>query len=219
MEKLTSKRAHNFNDLGGQRFGRLQAVSFDGTGHGKTWWICICDCGNEKRVAYAHLVLGLVRSCGCLRKQTAAKHIRSIAMKHGICSGGTPRWYQIWSGMMQRCYHRNSPRFDRYGGRGITVCDRWHNPTSFHSDMGDPPEKMSLDRIDNDAGYSPENCRWASARQQQNNRSDTRRTTFNGETMSASEWAQRLGITKATMYWRLRTWPIERALTEPPRRW
>lgn len=210
--ELASKRSHNFKDLTGQRFGRLRAVAFDGTRHGKTWWLCVCDCGSEKVVAYGHLTFALVRSCGCLRKENA----RATMTTHG---GAGARWYSIWCGMMGRCHNPNSARFHRYGGRGITVCDRWYDPSAFYEDMGDPPAQMSLERIDNDVGYSPENCRWAGVKEQNNNRKDTRRITFNGETMSATAWGERLGITKATMYWRLRAWPLERALTEPARRW
>lgn len=208
-------RAKNFKDLSGQRFGRLTATTFDGTRKGKSWWRCSCDCGAEKIVAYQHLARGLVKSCGCLRKERT----RATMTKHGGSADGGARWYQAWSGMLGRCNNSNSARFHRYGGRGIRVCDRWRDPLAFYADMGDPPEGHSLDRIDNDRDYSPDNCRWATAKEQNNNRCTTRMISFGGETMSAAVWAQRLGIGKATMYYRLREWPLERALTEPPRRW
>lgn len=208
-------RAHNFNDLSGQRFGRLKATDFDGTRNGKSWWRCSCDCGSEKVVAYQHLVSGLVRSCGCLRRDSA----RALMTTHGGSVGGGARWYQVWAGMIDRCNNPQSLRFHRYGGRGIGICERWRDPRAFYDDMGDPPPGMTIERIDNDAGYSPENCRWATRKEQNNNRSTTRLIDFGGETLSAAAWAERLGITKATMYYRLRTWPLERALTESPRRW
>lgn len=212
-------RAHNFKDLTGQKFGRLTATSFDSAKNGKSWWRCSCECGAEKVVTCGHLVSGLVRSCGCLRRDVAAMNIRKIATKHGICSGGMPRWYQIWLGMIDRCYNPRARPFHRYGGRGLEVCERWHDPKTFLADMGDPPPRMTIERIDNDAGYAPENCRWATKKEQNNNRSTTRRISFGGESISAAAWAERLGISKAAMYYRLRTWTLERALTEAPRRW
>lgn len=139
--------------------------------------------------------------------------------KHGGSVDGGARWYQAWTGMIDRCDNPNSLRFHRYGGRGIGVCERWRDPRAFYADMGDPAAGFTLERIDNDADYSPENCRWATRKEQNNNRSTTRLIYFGGETLSAAAWAERLGITKATMYYRLRTWPLERALTESPRRW
>lgn len=208
-------RARNFNDLSGQRFGRLTAISFDGARKGKSWWRCSCECGTEKVVAYQHLVSGLVRSCGCLRRERT----RETMTKHGGSIGMGARWYQIWTGMIDRCRNPNSLRFNRYGGRGLAVCERWLDPKAFHADMGDPPPGMTIERINNDSGYSPENCRWATKKEQNNNRSSTRIISFGGESLSAAAWAERIGIGKATMYYRLRTWPLERALTEPPRRW
>lgn len=206
-------RAHNFADITGKRFHMLVPTRCVGHLGGKTRWECACDCGQTTVKAYQHLVLGLTKSCGCLRRKVAAESLRKTATVHGLSKHA---WYSIWAGMMDRCYNANFHRYHRYGGRGITVCDRWHDPRAFHADMGDVPDGLSIERIDNDRGYSPDNCRWASCVEQNNNRASTRRIEFRGESLSGAQWARRLGIDKATMYWRLREWPIDRALTEPP---
>lgn len=198
----------------GQRFGRLTVASFIGRAYGASRWFCRCDCGSETTVAAGHLRNGKIKSCGCLRRETSALHLRTLKTTHGKSQ---EPWFTTWAGMMYRCSASNGKRFHRYGGRGITVCARWQSdPSAFHADMGDPPPGMSLDRINNDLGYSPENCRWATDRQQNNNRASTREISFGDQSMSAAEWARRVGVAKATMYWRLKNWPLERALTAAP---
>jgi len=119
--------------------------------------------------------------------------------------------------MKDRCSNAKNNMFEHYGGRGITVCDRWNNSFSaFYEDMGDPPRKHSLDRIDNDGPYAPENCRWANKRQQANNTRANRRITFNGTTKTLTQWARYTGINRATIATRLDSgWPVSKALTEP----
>jgi hypothetical protein len=135
--------------------------------------------------------------------------MRAMSTTHGL-SGEAG--FVVWTGMMRRCYNEESPRFHRYGGRGIGVCARWHAFENFLADMGPPPLGLTLERVNNDDGYSPENCRWASYVEQNNNRATTRLIAHDGEALSAAEWARRVGVSKATMYWRLKHWPIERAL-------
>lgn len=131
--------------------------------------------------------------------------------KHG------KRWtrsYSIWCGMITRCHNPNSKSYPGYGGRGIFVCDRWRKFENFYADMGDPPADMSLDRINGNLGYSPDNCRWATAKEQRANSRTVRLLTFNGETFNVSEWAERLGINPSSLTERLdRGWPLEIALT------
>lgn len=156
---------------------------------------------------------GLCQAChGC-------KEIRSQRQRRNLTHGLTKtRIYKIWIGMWTRCTNQNEKHFARYGGRGILVCDQWKSFEKFLSDMGLPPsEQHSLDRIDNEKGYEPSNCRWASAVEQQRNRRDNRRITFNGETLCLAEWADRLGINHSTLIERLQKWPLERAITEPSR--
>lgn len=208
-------RANNFSDLTDRRFGRLTAIGIVGT-KPKTMWECACDCGERVVKSAGHLTSGFVKSCGCLRRDVAKQNMRQVSTKHGLCSGGTPRWYKIWRGMMDRCYNQNFHRFHRYGGRGITVATEWHDPEVFLADMGEPPSGGTIERIDNDAGYSPQNCTWATKLEQNNNRSDTRKLTFAGKTLSAAAWAREIGLSKAAMYQRLKTWPLEKALSTPP---
>lgn len=123
--------------------------------------------------------------------------------------------YYSWKGMMARCYHPGNHKYPRYGGRGISVCKRWHNFPCFLEDMGLRPAGATLDRIDNDANYSPENCRWASSREQNRNRSDNRMIKYDGVTKSLPEWADEYGIKRTTLKMRLdRGWPIYRALSQ-----
>lgn len=136
--------------------------------------------------------------------------------KHGLCH--TPE-YRVWQQMHRRCYVKHSPSYSRYGGRGITVCERWHDIEgllAFVEDMGWRPGKgWSLDRIDNDGNYSPENCRWATSTQQARNKGNNHRITFNGETRTLAGWAEHLGVCPSTMKTRVvqHKWNKEKALT------
>lgn len=123
------------------------------------------------------------------------------------------RTYQAWADMKSRCSNPRQPKFAYYGGRGITVCERWLKFENFLADMGEAPEGLTLDRINNDGNYEPSNCRWATRFEQSNNTRLTSRITFNGATLSRSEWARRLGISSDTLAHRLkRGWPLEKAL-------
>lgn len=133
-------------------------------------------------------------------------------MKHGQCKTST---YSAWTAMMRRCYTPSVPNFERWGGRGIRVCERWRDFRNFLADMGPRPTGLSLDRINNDGNYEPGNCRWATREQQGRNTATTRNITFAGKTQCLSDWAAEVGITPHGLYYRLqRGWPLERALTE-----
>jgi hypothetical protein len=194
------------------RFGRLTAVEYiPGTHDVRARYKCLCDCGNVTSVRVSHLTGGLIESCGCLQKERAsassATHRRSQ----------TPEW-RAWSNMKRRCYTKSSSRYPRYGGRGIVVCDRWLNSfEAFYADMGPrPSSRHSLERIDNDAPYSPDNCKWALPVEQAANRSTSTHIFFSGETLSLKEWSERTNIKRLTLYARLKSgWSIERALSTP----
>ena len=161
-------------DLTGQRFGRLVVIGREGsTAQGTATWRCLCDCGNECVVEGAKLRKGNTKSCGCLHNDAA----RQRRTTHG--KSGT-RIYAIWKTMIQRCSNPCNKNYDRYGGRGITVCTEWRNDfQKFYEwskesgyDENAPVGRCTIDRIDNDKGYSPDNCRWVDIKTQRHNRSD-----------------------------------------------
>jgi hypothetical protein len=161
----------HFIDLTGQTFGRLTVLSrLNKQGETPVKWDCLCSCGNKTIVISANLRNGTTNSCGCLRKETSGKNFRT----HGKTK---TRTYKIWAGMKVRCNNSNFIHFEHYGGRGITICERWGSYENFLADMGEAPEDKSLDRIDVNGNYEPLNCRWASKQEQAINR--RKRKTFN----------------------------------------
>jgi len=196
-------------DLTGQTFGRLTVLGFADYTNGakkKPRWLCQCSCGNTKAIVAESLCQGHTRSCGCLSKDEPWT-------KHGMVK--RPE-YGVWVHMIQRCTNPARDAFAGYGGRGVKVCPRWRESfQAFYDDMGPRPGPgYSLDRIDFNGNYEPDNCRWATAAEQANNKSNNRRLAFNGQNLTVAQWAKRLGIPQETLYARLnRGWPIERILT------
>jgi hypothetical protein len=203
---ILGPKAH---DISGQTFGRLTAICpIERNNLGRALWLCVCDCGTEAKVITANLTAGVTKSCGCIR-------LEGNARKHGCYE--TPE-HNSWAQMHKRCKAKRGTHKRLYVDRGISICKRWVLFENFHADMGERPKGMTLDRIDNDGDYTPENCRWATARQQANNRINNKKITFCSKTMNLSQWARRYGISPETISCRIkRGWPVEKALTEPVR--
>lgn len=183
-------------DLAGRIFGRLHVIEDVGVNkNGKFLWKCVCDCGNEKIALSQPLLDGRTQSCGCLHKEQLTERLT----KHGLTKVGKRHpLYLTWAGMKQRCYNPKSLAYDRYGGRGIKVCDRWLNSfPNFLQDMGEKPSKHhSLERDDNDGDYSPKNCRWATLDIQSKNKRSNIWIEYGNEKYVISDWATKIGITQ-----------------------
>ena len=193
-------------DITGYRFGRLVAI--EKATNTKSQWVFQCDCGNTIVLPISR-VFGGTQSCGCLRKEIGQQWAQART-KHGQCS---TKLYRKYRAMLDRCYYSASWKYKRYGGRGIYVCDEWKNSfitfaewaykTGYDPNLNGRIEQ-SLERIDNDGPYSPENCRWATAKEQQKNRACTTLYPYKGEMYSASEFADKFGIKdKSFVYRRL----------------
>jgi hypothetical protein len=153
----------SFIDRTGTRYGRWLLSSYVGASK----WNCVCDCGVLRVVPGRDLVSGKSTSCGCFRDEVCGDRRRT----HGSSS---TRAYGIWLHMRGRCLNPHNERYALYAGRGISICSRWDSFENFYADMGDPPEGKSIDRIDNDKGYSPDNCRWATQKEQVHNSRSTK---------------------------------------------
>jgi hypothetical protein len=199
----------------GNKYGRLTVVSHLGKKYSKGrshYWGCDCACGGYTEVSGHNLRSGAVASCGCVFQYgPTATHGES---RHGKIT----REYKIWQSMITRCTNPKRNNYHLYGGRGITVCDRWRNSyEAFLEDMGRAPSKKhTLDRNDNSKGYSPDNCSWETMSRQARNRRSTRMVTYQGRTMAAIDWAEEYSIKLATLTGRLnRGWSVHQALTHP----
>lgn len=200
-------------DLAGKQFGRWSVVRYLGESH---WW-CRCDCGVEKAVSADVLKRGVSKSCGCLRVEMGRAHGARVKLRHGHGRGSGTAEYRIWSNMVSRCNNSRHASYLWYGARGIRVCERWLTFENFLADVGlRPSSKHSLDRIDVNGGYCPENVRWATATQQARNTTANRHVTVRGETRTLAEWCELLGVRRETFYQRLRRGlSEEEALTLP----
>lgn len=201
-------RRHTRINLAGQRFGRWLVIADAGAEPSKPhYWLCRCDCGTERAVQERHLKNGKTQSCGCLARELAADKKRTHGLSYHPMK---PTYYA----MIARCHNANSAEYSNYGGRGIVVCDRWRDGfVNFLADMGERPDSMTIDRIDNDGPYSPENCRWATTSEQCNNTRANRFLELNGKRQAVAQWAREIGLHPNTIRSRLRYgWPVERVL-------
>lgn len=184
-------------DLTGRTYNRLTVIKYIGRNEKNTasLWECKCSCGRTTIVSSNNLKRGNTKSCGCYSAENASKRLKT----HG--KTGTPL-FNIWMTMKARCYNPNNEKFKRYGFRGIKICDEWRNSFSAFESWSlthGYKEGLSIDRIDNDGDYCPENCRWATRTVQANNTSTNVFITYNGEKKTATEWERILGMNPKTM--------------------
>lgn len=202
------KRGWRFQDLVGTRFTRLVVTEL--ISMKPTIWLCRCDCGADTAVGARHLKSGVTQSCGCLHREIMVARNSS----HGLCE--LPE-YSIWLGMRNRCNNPNEIGWKNYGGRGISVCERWNSFENFLADMGNRPSSShSIDRFPNPNGnYEPSNCRWATDKDQARNTRRNRMLTAHGKTQCLAAWSEELVIPASRIIARLnRGWNDERALFE-----
>jgi len=194
-------------DLRGHQFGRLQVVSFACVENKHARWNCVCVCGNTHVASGVNLRKGNVKSCGCALLE---------AKKHGGAHRGKKSSeYLTWVSMRQRCQNPKNKRYDRYGGRGIYVCERWGLFDNFLRDMGAKPSPThSIDRVNNDGPYSPENCKWSTTKEQTSNNSRNISVVYDGRSMTLMQAVELTGRVRygAALYRYRRGYPIEAVL-------
>jgi hypothetical protein len=192
----------------GKTYGRWTVIRFSHkTPPYRIFWLCRCTCGAEKTVVQDNLRAGSARSCGCLHKE--------LVTKHGQHDSPT---YSCWERMIQRCNNPNEAAFGNYGGRGISVCERWGSFENFLADMGErPTSKHSIDRIDNNGNYEKANCRWATRSQQDRNLRRNVWVTHEGRTMILADWAKEAGVPQQVLRGRLNqcNWSFSDAISTP----
>lgn len=210
------KDINKVHDLTGNKYGMLTVIEIEPTNTRRTYWKCLCECGNYKTVRSDSLLGGLIRSCGCLKKQ---QDRINLTANHSHKMSRT-RLYHIWQSMKKRCLNPNSQDYPRYGGRGITICEDWQNSFSNFMKWANESgysEELTIDRIDYDGNYEPCNCRWATAKQQSNNRRSNHLVTIGGETMNVTQWCEKYHIKMSVLKGRMRRnpqKPIEDIISE-----
>lgn len=208
-----------FQDLTGRTFGRLKVEGLARRARpGKHYWKCICECGKRCEIQGGSLRTGHTISCGCWHREV----IETQKLKHGHTRKHQPTpEYEVWCGIIKRCCNQNAREFKWYGGRGIQICERWRSSfAAFLEDVGlRPSPRHSIDRIDTNGHYEPNNVRWATQKEQMRNQRRNRMLTINGETHCVSEWAEIAGIKRELIKDRLKKgWPEDERLLLPKTR-
>ncbi|MDA8228733.1 MAG: hypothetical protein M0T74_13750 [Desulfitobacterium hafniense] len=197
-------------DLTGQKFGRLTVITrAESDKRGSARWFCHCDCDNETTVMSYRLISGRTQSCGCMQKELTSKRFTT----HGKAN---TRIYGIWTAMKKRCESPYDSSYESYGGRGIKVCEEWHEFESFHrwAITNGYADNLSIDRKNTNGNYEPSNCRWVNNKIQANNKSNNHMLTFKGKTQTMAMWCDDLGIPRQRLENRIRRgWSTQRALT------
>lgn len=197
-------------DLTGKRFGKLTVIGRDGSyKSGNVRWLCLCDCGKYTHSAGCYLKSGKAKGCSCV----SSERMKRLNTKHG---GFGTRLYETWININKRCFNENHKAYPLYGGRGITVCDEWREFEPFRdwALANGYAEDLTIDRIDVNGNYEPSNCRWATMKEQSNNKRNNHFVEYNGEKHTVSEWADKYGVDQRTLYARLnnREWDLKAAL-------
>jgi len=193
----------------GEKFGRWTVIK-EASSHpigGNRMIYCQCQCGNLATVRLADMVAGRSKSCGCISRERTTTH---------GCSGNP--LYIIWKSMCARCNKPNNDSYPRYGARGISVCEEWQDVSAFvvWAEANGYKSGLSIDRIDNDGNYCPDNCRWVTIKEQQNNKSSNRILEYNGKKLTIAQWGELLSLNRRTILNRLRMgWSVSKALTTP----
>lgn len=204
-------------DLTGTKFDRLIVIGLSHkASRNRRYWLCQCVCGNEKAIREDSLLGGSIKSCGCL----AAEKARKNTAKHGMSRS---RIYNVWQKMKMRCYNHKEKSFEHYGGRGISVCDEWKNSFQAFYDWAMShgyEEHLTIDRIDVNGNYCPENCRWATMKEQQNNRRNNHIVIYNGRAQTIHQWADELNLNYNNLERNInkRNWDIEKAIQHKTKR-
>lgn len=201
-------------DLTGLRFSRIVVLRLgERTKGGQTTWVCMCDCGVEFSAQASNIKNGKTRSCGCLRKEQLSEFNTLYKTKHKKCKTTE---YRIWSGIHTRCLNKLDNGYKEYGGRGISICDRWRVFENFLLDMGERPSpNHSIDRIDVNGNYEPSNCRWATFFEQCNNKRDTVFIEYEGEKRTIAEWSKIKGLSYRIIWTRLRYGKVKGDIFRP----
>lgn len=195
-----------FQDLSDTKFGKLTAIKVAYKNkNGESVWECVCECGNVINVVCSNLKNGHSTSCGCYKKTCSITHNETKTRLH-----------RIWASMKARCYNTNHPKYKHWGGRGVVVCTEWKDSYETFRDWAlanGYRDDLQIDRIDNNGNYEPKNCRWATPKQQSNNKRNNCIITYKNETHTISEWSIIIGVKSATIQRRLaKNMPIEKVL-------
>lgn len=200
--------------LVGQVFGRLTVLYRAGRQKDKVLWACQCACGKLSQATSNDLISGHKKSCGCLRNERNTQ--TPIIHGHAIRAKGRSPTYRTWQAMVTRCTNIAVKSYEDYGARGISVCARWMLFENFLADMGEKPPGMSIERVDNNKGYYPDNCKWATKLEQARNTRANRYVEYRGKTMTQAEFAKAIGHNQSTVSYRLRSgWTPEQVASIP----
>lgn len=210
-----NKEKHYYKDLAGEKFSRLKVIKYAYTRNKRAYWLCECVCGNTKVVSTTDLKTGNTQSCGCLKHERVKTFYSNLNKTHGM--KGT-KIYSKWLSMKARCYKKSCKGYKNYGGRGIKVCDDWKNSfITFYewAIKNGYQDNLTIERIDVNGNYEPDNCKWITNTEQQNNKKNNTYIIYNGDKHTIAEWSRIMGINKNTISGRLRKgWTTKRVLSK-----